>query len=412
MFHRVLLFLVVITGPQARAAEHAADATNAFGLDLLRASAPAGNVIFSPFSISAALTMTMGGAAGLTQEEMAKVLHVEKRADKASEDFAALRKELMAMITTSAKDAAAERAAGRRADPVQFRIANRLFGQSGYGFLPEFIEDTKIQWQAPLQALDFRQSEAARQSINGWAKERTAGSIMDLLPPGNPSVNTKLVLANAIWFKAPWRSEFEPAVTLPVPFNNHGGKTVNVSTMYQRSIFGHTRGNGFTAVTLGYRGADVHMLILLPEARDGLDHLVKSLTAAQLAKFAKLDGMDIKLWLPKFKLTPPTMNLTRGLQQLGMKSAFDAPAGSADFSNIASRTSNDYLALTDIFHRTFISVDERGTEAAAATTASAAPFGAPPEKPVEVRVDRSFVFAIQHQGSGVCLFLGKVTELK
>lgn len=412
MAPRVLLFLFLIAGLVRVRADTAADSVNAIGLDLLRGAPPGGNALFSPFSISAALTMTMGGAAGVTKDEMAKVLHVETRADKAAADFAALRRELVEMVTQSAKDSTEERAAGRRADPVQFQIANRLFGQSGYVFLPKFIEDTGTQWQAPLEVLDFRQPEAARHTINRWAKERTAGRITDLLSPGTPNRNTKLALANAIWFKAPWSTEFEPAATRPLPFYNNGNKAVNVATMYQKSYFGHARGNGFTAVTLDYRGSKVHLLILVPEARDGLEAVAKSLTAEQLAKLAKMEGTDMKLWLPKFKLTPATVNLTKGLQQLGMKSAFDVPAGSADFGNIASRTPGDYLALKDIFHRTFISVDERGTEAAAVTEGSAEPFGGPPPAPVEVRVDRPFVFAVQHRDSGACLFLGKVTNLQ
>jgi serpin B len=222
-------------------------------------------------------------------------------------------------------------------------------------------------------------------------------------------------LANALYLKAPWAKEFSENATKPEPFFVHGGTPSDVPMMRKTSDhFGYARREGFTVVSLPYAGDELQFVVLLPDEVNGLHSLESKLTGELLAQCAKLERRDVDLHLPKFKLQPPTIALAENFEALGMKTAFDKPAGSANFDKIAPRKPNDYLYISQVFHKTFIAVDEKGTEAAAATAvtmmAAAAALRSPPPPPIEVKVDRPFVYAIQHVPSGVCLFLGRVTD--
>ena len=176
--------------------------------------------------------------------------------------------------------------------------------------------------------------------------------------------------------------------------------------------FGYAKGEGYTAVSLPYAGYDLQFIVLLPDDVNGLRALESQLTSQMLAKCAKLETREVDLHMPKFKIEPPTIVLAEKLEVLGMKTAFNKPAGSANFDRMAPRKPNDYLYISQVFHKTFIAVDEKGTEAAAATAVAmmtaAARVG--PSERIEVKVDRPFIYAVQHVPSGTCLFLGRVTD--
>jgi serpin B len=176
---------------------------------------------------------------------------------------------------------------------------------------------------------------------------------------------------------------------------------------------GYARHEGFTVVTLPYAGNELQFVVVLPDDIKGLRGIESKLSADVVASCAKVEKRDIDLYLPKFKLEPPTITLAKQFEALGMKTAFDQPKRSANFDKIAPRTPDDYLYISQIFHKTFIAVDEKGTEAAAATAAAmlaGSALHSPPPPPIEVKVDRPFVYAIQHVPSGVCLFLGRVSD--
>jgi serpin B len=224
---------------------------------------------------------------------------------------------------------------------------------------------------------------------------------------------TRLVLANAIYLKAPWVHEFFDGATKPEPFHIRGGAVVDLPMMHRQDRqFGYAKQGGFTAVSLPYIGNELQFLVLVPDEVNGLRALESKLSAQMLAQCAKLEAHDVDLALPKFKFEPPTVLLGEKLQALGMKSAFDQPRGSANFDRIAPRKPNDYLYISQVFHKTFIAVDEKGTEAAAATAVAMYAASAMVKKapPIEVKVDRPFIYAIQHIPSGACLFLGRVTD--
>ena len=409
--------ICVVSMSMAHAADFdlAAGATNQLGVDLHRQLARGEeNLCLSPYSIQSALAMTFGGADGDTRVEMARVLHFPNDGDAIHSSFAALQRSLEEMSKKTATIAEQSKKGGGPSEPITLAIANRLFAQRGYDFRDPFRELVKKFYGAPFETLEFKKDpDGSRQHINKWVADQTRDRIRDLIPQGGIKELTRLVLANAIYLKAPWQSEFNDAVTKPKPFHVHGAAPVNVSTMAQRKQFGYAKRDDSVVVALPYSGGELQFVILLPDQANGLAKLESKLSADLLTQCAKLEPQDVDLGLPKFKIEPPTIPLGETLQALGMKTAFDVPQGSANFDKIAPRKPNDYLAISEVFHKTFIAVDEKGTEAAAATAVAMVTMAGiekPKPKPIEVKIDRPFIYAIQHVPSGACLFIGRVTD--
>ncbi|HST29484.1 MAG TPA: serpin family protein, partial [Chthoniobacterales bacterium] len=188
---------------------------------------------------------------------------------------------------------------------------------------------------------------------------------------------------------------------------------VDVPTMNNRKTFGYEKRDGFTAVSVPYSGSELQFLVLLPNEVNGLAIVESKLSADVLMQCAKLQVQDVDLELPKCRIEPPTIALKGNLEALGMKTAFDDPQNSANFDKMSPRRPDKYLAISNVFHKTFIAVDEKGTEAAAATAVVMMEFTRrleKPKEPIHVKVDRPFLYAIQHVPSGACLFIGRVTD--
>ena len=281
-----------------------------------------------------------------------------------------------------------------------------------------FLALVKDNYGAEPELLDFANDpEQARLTINGWVADQTKGKIHDVIPPGGVTGKTRLALANAIYLHAGWDEPFDADWTKPAEFFVHGTESVMLPTMSNAEHdYGYLHRDGFTAVSLRYVGEGVQFLILLPDAHDGLPALEHKLTPALLAECAALPPSYVDLYLPKFKLEPPSMALGSQLQQLGLKTAFDVPKRSANFDRMAPRKPDDYLAIGEVFHKAFLArSDEECTEAAAATVVimmhdATAMYDPNRPQPIEVRVDHPFIFAIQHVPSGECLFIGRVTD--
>ena len=405
--------LLVTMSQGATSFELAANATNQLGVDLHRQLATGDdNLCISPYSINSALAMTFAGADGETRAEMALVLHFPNDGNVPA-SFSALQQSLQQMSAKTAEIAKESKKIGGPSEPITLNIVNRLFAKKGYPFRDAFLSLVKQYFGGGFEPLDFAANPAAAtQRINKWVADQTRDRIRDLIPGGALDNTTRLVLANALYLKAPWANEFSQNATQPEPFFVRGAP-VDVPMMRKTSNFGYARREGFTVVSLPYAGNDLQFVVLLPDDINGLRELESKLSADVLASCAKIEKRDVDLHLPKFKLEPPTVALKEKFEALGMKSAFDIPAGSANFDKIAPRKPNDYLYISNIFHRTFIALDEKGTEAAAATAVvmmARSALMSPPPPPVEVKVDRPFVYAIQHVPSGVCLFLGRVTN--
>lgn len=418
---RLLVLYVIgrLISAMAQAATNfdlAATATNQLAVDLHRQLATGDeNLCVSPYSIQSALAMTFAGTDGETRTEMARVLHFPGDASAVPASFASLQRSLEEMSVKTADLVKEAKRFGGPSEPITLTIANRLFAQKGYQFRQAFLALVKQNYGGAFEPLDFvTDASGATQHINQWVADQTHDRIRDLIPANALNKMTRLVLANALYLKAPWVDPFSEKATRPEPFHVRGITAVDVPTMNKEAHFGFAKREGFIAVSLPYVGNDLQFLVLLPDDVNGLRALESKLTASMLAECAKLETREeIDLHLPKFKFEPPTIALADKLQALGMKSAFDVPRGSANFDGIAPRKPNDYLYISNVFHKTFIAVDEKGTEAAAATAVvmmkATAMAGSKP-KPIEVKVDRPFVYAIQHVPSGLCLFLGRVTD--
>jgi serine protease inhibitor len=204
-------------------------------------------------------------------------------------------------------------------------------------------------------------------------------------------------------------------LTQPEPFHLANGTSVAVPTMRELLHLGYAKEEGLTIVALDYLGGGLRFLIILPPASQSVDDVAARLKPEQLMRWTDLGvksaPQSVELYLPKFRATGLTLSLGQALRAIGVKAAFDDPPGSANFDRIAPRQGSDYLTISEVFHQTFIALDEAGTEAAAATAVAMLATGArDPQQPVEVRVDRPFLFAIQHRASGACLFLGRITD--
>ena len=383
-----------------------AEAINGLGIDLLRALPNTNeNAVISPFSIQEVLAMAYAGASGQTQLEMFNTLHYPKNEDSLHSSFAALAKSLadlsqrsVEMRGESAKDS----------DRIVIAIANRLYAQEGRPFRRPFLELLESNYLAPPVRVDFHtRAEPTRKEINAWVAELTRQRIRNLIPEGGVSPNTALVLANAVYLKAPWKKKFDEAATGPAPFAVAGGENANTATMFVSSYFGYSKDKDFEVVTIPYSNPEIRFVVLLPSKESSIAGVLATLTSAQLRGLGQAPVIRVRLHMPKFQIAPPTITLSQALSTLGMKAAFKPDE--ADFSRIDW---GHELSISEIFHKAFIQVDERGTEAAAASAlamqnVSAAKRESPP---IEVHVDRPFLFAVQHRSSGACLFLGWVTD--
>jgi serpin B len=368
----------------------------AFARDLFAAAASdGGNVIISPYSIAAALTMTYAGARANTATEMAAALHLALTDDR----IHAARNELDWRITLPAPQPESD-----DREPFTIAVANSLWGHYDYPFLASFLETLAVDYDAGLNLVDFvASSEAARVAINTWVEDATNGRIADLIPEGVITSLTRLVIVNAIWFKANWAVPFDPDNTADGPFALLDGSTVVVPLMQQAGRFGYTTGDGYAAVLLPYAG-DAAMRIILPDA-GRFDAVRERFVAGDLGDLEFAD-FQVDLTMPKWEFTSE-VGLKQALQSLGMVAAFTEPslAAGADFTGI---TEARELFVHDVLHKAFIAVDEEGTEAAAATAVIIGVTSQPDT--ATMTIDRPFLFTIEHNSTGEVLFVGQVVD--
>ena len=391
----------------------AANATNEFGLDLYRRLAPVDeNFCISPYSIETALVMTFAGADGATRKEMMEVLHLPADNDMLHDSFYTLRRQLEEVEKNSAKIVLERRTLLGPGEPVSLTIANQLFAQKGYDFRESFLNILKKRHAARPETVDFV-GDATRsvQRINAWIADRTHQRLRDVVPAEALNANTRLVIANAIYLKAQWDKPFDVNATESLPFHVRGDETANVPTMRTRlEACGYAKHDGFVALSVPYLNFDFRFLILVPDDVKGLPGLEARITPAILAERFEIEKDKVELSLPKFKFEPATLRLGSTLRDLGMTTAFTRGPGGANFDRMAQPNSGLYLS--EVFHKIFVAVDEKGTEAAAAADASGGSLGIPEHPPelITVRIDRPFFYAIQHLPTRTCLFIGHVTD--
>ncbi|HUU83864.1 MAG TPA: serpin family protein [Phycisphaerae bacterium] len=354
-----------------------------------------GNVFYSPFSISIALAMTYAGARTETEQQMAEALHFTLSQDELHPAFNALDLELASRNREAAEG-----------DDEGFRlnIVNRIWGRTGYTFLVEFLDVLAQNYGAGMSLLDFIAApDESRRIINDWVADQTEDRIKDLLPSGSISPATVLVLTNAIYFNAAWSEPFDENRTSDEVFHLLDGGEVTVPMMQQVAAFDYAAGDGYQAVELPYEGNELSMVIILPDA-DRFEEFDGSLDAQTISGVvASLGGRDVALSMPRFTFEW-SKTLNDALSELGMPAAFT----DADFSGI-NGVGGLFISL--VVHKAFVAVDEEGTEAAAATAVVVGESAAPePEDPVELDIDRPFVFLIRDIQTGTILFLGRVVD--
>jgi len=352
------------------------------------------NFFYSPYSISLALAMTYAGARGETEQQMADTLHFTLPQDRLHPAFNSIDTEL---------GKRGQGAEGEDDEGFRLHVANAIWGQKDYQFLPTFLDVLAENYGAGLRPADFaREPEQSRITINEWVSEQTEGKIKDLVPQGLIHSLTRLVLTNAIYFNAAWSYPFKESMTKEEPFYLLDGSEVTVLMMEQTENFvGYTEGEGYQAVELPYKGHELSMVILLPR-EENFEQFEGALSYQPVDSILEaLEHDHINLKMPRFSFKSE-FSLSETLAAMGMPDAFSA--GAADFSEM---TGNRELSIQEVVHKAFVSVDEAGTEAAAATAVTM-PTSAPPEEPIVVNINRPFIFLIRDIETGSLLFMGRV----
>jgi len=352
-----------------------------------------GNVFFSPFSISTALSMTSLGAKGDTLTQMQEVLHFPN-ADVTHAGYAALIQQLN----------------NEKADPktrgYELSVANALWGQQGAKWLPTFLEESKKFYGAGLTELDFTKTEAARKTINTWVEEKTHDKIKDIIQPSVLQPDTQMVLANAIYFKGRWAAEFDKKLTKAEPFFLSADKSEKRPLMHKTANFRYAETAALQVLELPYKGKELSMIVLLPKAKDGLGKVEKTLGNYEEWIAALKHEREVIVTLPKFKITSD-FNLEEELPKLGMTDLF--VAGKADLSGM---NGDRNLFIRNVIHRAFVDVNEEGTEAVAATIIGGVPRSGQVNPTPVFRADHPFLFVIRDNRSGSLLFVGRVVDPK
>ncbi|XP_014308613.1 leukocyte elastase inhibitor-like [Myotis lucifugus] len=373
-------------------------ANTRFAVDLFRTlkdNNPSGNIFISPMSISSALAMVFLGARGTTKAQMSKTLHFDAVKEIHS-SFQSLNADI-----------------NKRGAPYVLKLANRLYGEKTYEFLPEFLASTQEMYGAELASVDFQRAfEDVRKVINEWVKGQTEGKIPELLAAGDVNNMTKLVLVNAIYFKGNWQEKFSKTATTDATFRLNKKDTKTVKMMYQKSKFpfGYIEDLKCRVLELPYQGRDLSMVILLPDDIEdeatGLKKIEEQVTLEKLHEWTKpenLSSIKVNVHLPRFKLEE-SYDLNSHLVSLGIEDLFNSKA---DLSGMARARD---LFISKIIHKSFVEVNEEGTEAAAATAVIGLGCSLMPETVENFVADHPFIFFIRHNPSTNILFLGRLSS--
>jgi len=393
------------------------EGNNKFALEsYAKLRAREGNLFFSPYSISTALAMTYAGARGQTEAQMARVLHfptvpggIGPEPNKAPSGSIITRRvwDQKRFSSTFGKIIKDLNNRGEKGG-YELTVANALWGQKGYGFLKEFTELIKTNYDGRLNEVDFvRATESTRKTINTWVEKKTRNKIKNLIPKGVLNRLTRLVLTNAIYFKGNWASRFKKDRTKDAPFTLISGRKVNVPMMNQTADFNYMETEDFQGLELPYVDDELSMIILLPKQNNRPAEFEKTLTLKNLSQWlARLRKRKVIVSVPKFKMTSQ-FRLAEVLKSMGMTDAFVPDV--ADFSGMNGKRD---LFISAVIHKAYVDVNEEGTEAAAATAVIVGVTSVGPTRIPVFRADHPFLFLIRDNHSGSILFIGRVMNPK
>jgi len=349
------------------------------------------NIFISPFGVSTVLQMAGNGAGGQTRAEMQQVLGTTA----------------LPQNTLNEANRNIYQALNRSDTNNILTIANALWYQKGIPAKPDFIAINQQYFGATIDALDFTSAHSV-DVINTWASEKTRGKITRIVN-GPFDLNTRLYLANAVYFKGKWMDPFDKGSTKDRPFHLRSGEQKQVPMMEQSRKFTYRHGSGYQAVRLWYEGYSMAMYVFLPEPGSSPESLLSIMTGDKWDRVTLpgFDDRDGTVVLPKFKLEYG-VDLNQPLKTMGMKTAFESGSGRVDFSGISSGP----VFISDVRQQTFVEVNEEGTEAAAATgmTILAGLETSPPPPPFKMIVDRPFLFLIADGQTGTILFMGIIHD--
>lgn len=385
------------------------EGNTSFGFELyeqLRGADAEANLFFSPYNLSSVLAMVYAGAEGETRAELRDGLHFLDEDDD-------LHAALNAIDTTLQSEKASQKG-GKGGDEEEgatnvVESANGIWAQKDLTFKETFLDALALHYGAGVHQVDFREAaQTARETINEWVEEKTRGKIADLIPEGAVDSQTRAVLTAALYFQRQWLSPFDENATKEEEFANRSGESTEVEMMYQkeRDGFEYAEGESYVAVELPYGENAFSMVVVLPD--EGSFDAVEGRVDAEfvLSLFDDLAPRAVELELPKFELTSQ-FSASKHLAKLGVKTPFTR---SADFSGM---TSDEELLIDDVLHKAYVSVDEKGTEAAAASAVAMRATSLRADEPQyeKVTVDRPFLFVIRHRETDTVLFVGRVVEL-
>ena len=365
------------------------EADNAFGLELfqqIRENSDEENLMISPLSVSVALAMAYNGAGSETKSEMEKVLKLN---GLTKEQINASYEKLISALQSLDEE-------------VVFELANAIFYAEGFSVKQKFLDINRQVYDAEVEALNFNNS-ASVDIINGWVAEKTHDKIEKIIEQLNPL--DRMVLLNAIYFYGTWTNKFDEEGTHNLSFRKTDGTTLEVPMMSKLEKLLYKENTLFKAIKMPYGNGQYNMVVMLPVGSNSSQDIIDVLTIANwnswMATFEMAER--VKITMPRFKYAFET-SLKDVLKNLGMEKAF--LPNKADFSGI----SNEDLYISEAIHKSYIDVNETGTEAAAVTGLVFATTSMEQNPPVSFYVDRPFVYAITENDTGAILFIGEVNH--
>jgi len=403
--HTVIIALAVaVVVIPAPAQDPIAGASTDFGLALFKKlGARKGNLIISPYSICTGLSMARTGARGETRRQLDGALHLGSEADPAGHRN--LSEALKAKEVWKEFD---EPPPWRKVPVYELHLANALWVQSGLKLDPAFERCLKNEFNAPVERVDFCQQSRAHARINQWVEQKTRERIKNIVPAGRQRSDTSdpvIILTNAIYFKAQWATAFMKQKTKEGVFFSSPDRKVPASFMHRIDRFSYAEDDDVQVLEISYRGFDISMVVVLPRKKDGLPGLE-----------TRLDGRLVRQWINELSVQPVSVKIPRfqsevsfelepQLVAMGIRNAFSDKE--ADFNGITRAGS---LYLGDVFHKAWITVDEKGTEAAAAHVTGVASTCLPPSRGTPFVADHPFLYLIRHGKTGTVLFIGRVVD--
>jgi serpin B len=384
------LWRPALSGEQPSGERPAVGAVNGLAVKLYgKLAKPGENICFSPYSVSVAFAMTYAGAAGETAAEFEGAFGFGEGIHRSN-----------ALLTRNILSAPE--------DAAKLVVANSIWPQSGYKLLEPFTRTLGEFYDSQVTPQDYKNgAEAARNTINRWAEERTNGRIRDLLASGTVGADTRMVLVNALYFRASWLSAFSKGATEEAEFYADSGDVSTAQMMKNAGVYAYMENESFQAVKIPYSRGAFSMTLILPRERDGIGAVEENLGSVLDAVSAGGFGRGaVELYVPRFKVESE-FGLNEAVASLGAGRAFIP--GAADFSMMNGR---DDLFISAAVHRAFIEVDEDGTEAAASTAVAVSRTSAMlnESEPVIFRADHPFIFTVQDEVSGAVIFIGRVAR--